>query len=325
MSSARILDLDPATHVRHATHQGDRIWAETNCYTDVVIELLHALGFEPLAAMAFALTVDWDVDQWTFFKFPHQDVEEQFAVALFELAPWRPLHEHVHAHVAAGRPVLVELDSWFLPDTAGTAHHRAHVKSTVAVNHSDLDAQRLGYFHNQGYFELEGDDFVGCFQSEGLAHPRMLPPYIEFLKPIPGRAALQGKDRTDASLAQLQRQLSRLPPTNPIRAFKTQMQADLGWLQDAGLEGFHTYSFATLRQYGAAYELAASHLAWLERCGVDGLSTAQEALLRISRSAKATQFQLARAMARRRTPVLDALDEQASAWDQAMDSLSARA
>ena len=37
---ARIKDLDPATYVRHAVHQGDRIWAETNCYTDVVLELL---------------------------------------------------------------------------------------------------------------------------------------------------------------------------------------------------------------------------------------------------------------------------------------------
>lgn len=46
----RVAALDPTTYVRHRTHLGDRVWAETNCYTDVVIELLHGLGHEPLAA-----------------------------------------------------------------------------------------------------------------------------------------------------------------------------------------------------------------------------------------------------------------------------------
>jgi hypothetical protein len=66
---ARILDLDPATYERHLIHGEGRTWAETNCYTDVVVELLHGLGFEPIAALPFTLTIDLDVDQWTFFKF----------------------------------------------------------------------------------------------------------------------------------------------------------------------------------------------------------------------------------------------------------------
>ena len=104
---ARIRDLDPATYVRHTVHQPGRTWAETNCYTDVVIELLHGLGLEPFAAMAFTLAVDFDVDQWTFFKFHPADVERLYGLGIHELAPWRPLAEHVEAHVAAGRPVLV--------------------------------------------------------------------------------------------------------------------------------------------------------------------------------------------------------------------------
>ena len=34
-------------------HAGDRTYTETNCYTDILIELLHARGDEPLAALGF--------------------------------------------------------------------------------------------------------------------------------------------------------------------------------------------------------------------------------------------------------------------------------
>ena len=157
---ARILDLDPGTYARHMVHGEGRIWAETNCYTDVVLEMLHGMGHEPVAALPFTLTIDFDVDQWTFFKFRHADLEALYGLQIHELAPWRPLAWHVHEQVAAGRLVLVELDSYFLPDTAGTAYELAHVKSTVAVNAIDLDQERLGYFHNQGYHELSGEDFA---------------------------------------------------------------------------------------------------------------------------------------------------------------------
>jgi hypothetical protein len=321
---ARIADLDPATYTEHATHTGERIWAETNCYTDVVIELLHGLGMEPFAAMAFTLSAQWDVDQWTFFKFPPADIEQLYARTFIELAPWRPLHIHIHDQVAAGRPVLVELDSFFLPDTHGTAYQLAHVKSTVAVNEIDVEERVLGYFHNQSYHQLQHDDFDAVFQTGGLVHPRMLPPYIEFVRELPGRTPLEGVDRTEASLAQLRRELSRLPAANPFHAFRDKLLIDLEWLRGEDLEMFHTYSFATMRQYGACFELASRYLTWLEGEGVDGLTTAASALRDVSMAAKTMQFQLARAMMRRRALKLDSLDQQAAQWETAMDSLRAR-
>lgn len=320
----RIAALDPATYVRHRCHQPGRIWAETNCYSDVVIEMLHGLGYEPLAAMAFTLTVDLDVDQWTFFKFRHEDLEELFALAVHELAPWKPLAVHCEENVAAGRPVLVELDSFFLPDTAGTAYKLAHVKSTVAVNDIDVAARRMGYFHNQGYYELDGQDFVDVFQVDGLVHERMLPPYIEFVKPLPGGEALRGQALVDASVGQLRRQLRRLPETNPFPRFKAKMAADEAWLLDSDLDVFHAYSFATLRQYGACYELASTYLRWLGEAGVDVGEIAIEALEEISSGTKAMQFQLARSMMRKRALRLDALDEMAARWEQGMADLLRR-
>ena len=48
----------------------ERAWAETNCYVDLWVELLHALGHDPIAALPFTLAIDFEGDQWTFFKFP---------------------------------------------------------------------------------------------------------------------------------------------------------------------------------------------------------------------------------------------------------------
>lgn len=321
---ARLRDLDPATYRRHLIHGEGRTWAETNCYSDVVIELLHGLGHEPIAALPFTLTIDFDVDQWTFFKFPHADIEALYALGIHELAPWRPLAHHVHEQVAAGRPVLVELDSYFLPDTAGTAYKLEHVKSTVAVNEIDLDARRLGYFHNQGYHQLQGDDFDDIFQVNGLVHERMLPPYIEFVKPLPNALPLQGAAQVDGSLTVLKRHLSRLPPVNPFGPFKAKFEADADWLISSELHVFHAYSFATLRQYGACFELAATYLGWLTDHGVDLEPDAQARLSEISNKTKMLQFKLARSMARKRPVDLAPLDDMATDWDAAMSALVRR-
>lgn len=319
----RVRDLDPATYVRHRIHQGDRTWAETNCYSDVIIELLHGLGHEPIAALPFTFTIDFDVDQWTFFKFPNGDVEQLYALALHELAPWRPLAEHASEQVAAGRPVLVELDSYYLPDTAGTAYKIAHVKSTVAVNEIDLAEHRMGYFHNQGYHALAGQDFVDVFQTEGLVHPRMMPPYIEFVKAIPGAKALADGELVDASLGLLKKHLARVPPHNPFRSFREKFEADQAWLLGAEIDVFHAYSFATLRQYGSCFELAATYLRWLGEQGVDAAALAGE-FDTISTSTKALQFQLARSMARKRALDLSSLEEMAGAWERGIDRLQGK-
>ncbi|MFT4978573.1 MAG: hypothetical protein ACI8S6_004483 [Myxococcota bacterium] len=320
----RILDLDPETYVRHPIHTGDRTWAETNCYSDVVIELLHGMGFEPRAALAFTLAIDFDVDQWTFFKFPHADIEALFALSICELAPWRPLVEHIEDQIAAGRPVLIELDSFFLPDTAGTAYKLAHVKSTVAVNEIDTAQETLGYFHNQAYYALQGEDFQQVFQTTGLVHDRMLPPYIEFVKPLPRAQPLTGQALLEASLGQLDRQLQRIPALNPFLAFRARLEADMDGLMSSDIEHFHAYSFATLRQLGAGFELAATYLRWLSAEQVTGLEPATTAFDQISSTTKALQFRLARAMARRRALPMEPLEEMATLWEQGMDALQNR-
>jgi hypothetical protein len=316
----RILALDPGRYARHRIHGPGRVWAETNCYVDVWVELLHAWGFEPVAALPFTLAIDFEGDQWTFFKFPHADLEQLYGLDVQELAMWRPLLAHVEEQVGGGRPVLVELDSYYLPDTVGTAYRLAHVKSTVAVVAVDPAARGLGYFHNQGYYQLGGEDFAHVFRLDGPPDPAALPPYVEFVKrrwgPVP-----QGEALVSTSVRLLRRHLRRLPVANPFVKFKTRFEADLGWLADTGLETFHQYSFATLRQFGACFELAATYLDWLQLAVSKRLDTSVAAFNGLATGAKALQFQLARAVARKKSLDLSPLDGMAAAWESALRPL----
>ena len=319
-----IAPLDPATYRRHALHGEDRVWAETNCYTDLVIELAHGLGFEPLAMLGFTLAIDFEGDQWTFFKPPAADLHELYGFDLQELAIWRPLVEHVAEQVEAGRPVLVELDSWFLPDTAGSAYRTTHTKTTVGVNEIDVGRARLGYFHNAGYFALEGDDFREVFQLDGIPHERVLPPYVEYVKWRTGFVAPRAADLAEASLPLLRRHLARAPRDNPFPRFRERLDRDLQWLLRAGIERFHAYSFANLRQYGACFELGESYLRWLGSHGVEGVEAPASRLHAIAETAKRLQFQLARSMARAKPLDLAPIDAMAGDWAAAMDELRSR-
>jgi hypothetical protein len=219
--------------------------------------------------------------------------------------------------------VLIEVDSYYLPDTAGTAYKLAHVKTTIAVVEIDMEAKRLGYFHNQGYFQLEGDDFLDVLRLREPQDASMLPPYAEFVK-ISNAADADSRAVVEKSLRLLKKHLQLVPATNPFVAFRQRFEQDLGTLLNESLETFHQYSFATLRQYGACYELAATYLQWLAQNGEEGLEEPTRALLEISEGAKAFQFQLARAMSRKKPLDLTPLDVMGQRWEQAIGALKAR-
>ncbi len=317
----QIRHIDAVHYQQHMIHGEDRIWSQTNCYADLVIEQLHALGMEPIAALPFTVAIDFEGDQWTFFKFPDGDIYQLFGLDIQELAIWRPMIEHIEDQIALGHPVLVELDSFYLPDTAGTAYQLSHVKSTVGVNEIDVAARHLGYFHNQGYFTLTGNDFRDLFQLDGLVHERMLPPYVEYIKFAPGFRQLNSTELVEASKLLLKYHLGRVPQSNPFIRFKQQFSRDLEWLLQAEISVFHTYSFANLRQYGACFELTATYLQWLTQHGTLGLEKAQQAFLQIADTAKAFQFQLARSISRKKVLDLTPLDTMAAAWDLGMSEL----
>jgi len=321
----RLWDLDASAYARHPLHCVDRAWPESNCYVDLWIELLHSAGADPLAALPFTLTADLEGDQWTFFKFPAADLDVLYGVTLFELNIWRSLAVQVAEQLVLGRPTIVEVDAYYLPDTVGTSYRSQHVKTSIAIQALDSDERRLGYFHNAGYYELNEEDFAGVFRLEGhLTDSEYLPPYVEVAK-LGNRPQLTGRALHEASVALLRSHLSQRPFGNPFCRYSDRFRADLEWLVSEPLSYFHNYAFATLRQCGAAFELAGAYLRWLECGGELGLEPAAEACVRIATAAKTLQFKTARAVNTHKSlDPLPVLDEMAKAWDETMTTLTAR-
>lgn len=297
MSEIRLLDIEPKSYVPHLIHRGERVWTETNCSIDCWAELLHALGHEPLACMPCTLALDLEGDQWTFFKFPLDDVETLFGLETIELNLWWSLIDHVQDQLKHGRPVVVEMDAWFLPDTSGTSYKSQHVKTSIAVQLLDVANKRLGYFHNAGYHVLEGEDFDGVFRlDEQKWTADYLPPYAEAVKRDRERHLSESELRT-RSTALLQKHLGRLPRGNPFTRYKARFAEDLAWVSERGMDAFHAYAFACLRQIGANFELLATYLRWLDAAG---LADAASDFQTIAEGAKNMQFKLARAASGKR-------------------------
>jgi hypothetical protein len=318
-----IFDLDPATYEAHPLHAPDRNWTETNCWQDMMIELLHTLGLDPVAAAACTLSTDFDGDHWTLVKFPPEDLRTLYGLEVAEMYVWRPVIDHLADHLGLGHLLTVEVDAFYLPDTAGITYHLDHAKTGVVLQMLDVGERRLGYFHNAGYFELAGDDFDGIFYLPQGRDPRILLPYIELVRLDRIRhdddAALLDAVRTLTA-----EHLGRRPTTNPMPRFRARLEADLGWLAEQDDAAFHTYAFATCRQVGATAEMAAAFVDWLDQRDGGGLDKAAEAFASMAATAKGLQFSLARA-ARGRTIDLDApFGAMEEAWDRALGLLLER-
>lgn len=309
--------LDPANYQRHAFHGPDRIWPESNCYSDLWIEILPALGLPPEAIFGFTVTQDFEGDHFTFFKPPLEDIETLFGIVVQETAIYDDVAAHVEVQLGRGRLSLVEVDSYFLPDTRGLTYHLSHGKTSVAVNRLDRAGRRAEYFHGPGYHVLEGDDFDGVFKGYGDETTPFLP-YTEILK-FPKTIAPPSRAVVGDILV---RHLARRPAQNPIRLFQAGVaaQAEAVAARDPGF--FHLFAFNTLRQFGANFELLAGHIAWLEgREDAPGVAAARQ----IAETGKSAQFQLARACARKKFDALPAaLDPAVDAYDAVMAALDAR-
>lgn len=316
--------LDAAAYRRHMLHAEDRVWVEKNCYVDIWIELLHALGLEPLAVMPFTAAIDFEGDQWTFFKPPHNELADLYGIDVQELNVWRPLLEHAQEHLAAGKLISTEADAYWLPDTSGTDYRRQHTKTTIVLAELDLPGRRLGYFHNAGYFSLDGEDFARTFRLDTAPDPAFMPLFAETVR-VDGVQRRSNDELAALSQALWRRHLKRLPATNPVRRFAKRFESELALLHERGLGFYHAWAFATTRQLGAAFELAALNLRWLAGLGVSGLDEPIGAFELISTGNKAFILKGARAVNSRRPFDGTAMfAEMAQAWESGTRSLLSR-
>lgn len=319
-----VLRLPPgAKPPAHPLHSDDRTWPETNCYVDLWIEVLNGLGLEPTAGLAFTIGLDFEGDQYTFFKYSLDELHLLYGIEIEELNIWRPLSVHAAEQVALGRFLMPEMDSYYLPDTAGVNYRLEHGKSSIAIDDIDLDARTLRYFHNRGLHTLSGDDFTAVFRlDEHSPAPGVLPPYAEIAK-IERMVKRTPADLAEHSIALARAHVARRPARNPIAKHRDRFAQDLEWLKSEPLSMFHQYAFATVRQAGACYALTATYLRWLEQHGQTGLEPAAMAFDTISSTAKTVQFKLARmASAKRNVDVSPLLETMERSWDEGMSRLA---
>ena len=324
VAPAILPSLSPENYAPHALHRDARDWPETNCYVDVWIAILHALGENPTAALGFTAALDFEGDHFTFAKLPLEDLYEQFGLDVRELAIYDRLEAHVVEQTRRHRMVLVEVDGYHLPDTRGVSYRREHVKTTIAVNRVDPARGAMHYFHGAGFHALEGEDYAATMRL-GRRWDGDLWPYAERIK-------FDRRRRADdaVALSILRRHVARRPDANPVAAFRDRVReqavAIAGRSAMAGPAGLHAYAFNTARQLGMNFELLGSHLRWLGDQGLVArpLGPAIESCETLSSGAKAFQFQLARAVARHRFEGLEpALAPLVDHYSRVMDGLAA--
>jgi hypothetical protein len=309
-----LLGLDPASYERHFLHGADRDYAETNCYTDILIEFVHAIGAEPLAMLGCVLPIDFEGDQWTFFKPRPEDLERLYGIDIHEMQPYRPLPTQIAEQIERGRTIVVELDSFHLPDTEATAYRKAHVKSSVIAEAIDPEGGVLRYFHGDGYFELAGEDYRGVFRLEREPADDVLPPYTELLR-VEVAPRMEGESLRAAARLLLAEQVGRRPIDDPFARFGASLAAELPNLLAGDAQRYHDYAFATVRMAGSAFEVGASHVEWV--LGEAGIGAA-ERMREIVAGCKTLSFKLAR---RREFDPAPAIESLGASWSAAFAEL----
>jgi len=304
-------EIDAVSYRPHFIHGEDRVWTETNCYVDLWVELLHALGLDPVPATACAFSADFEGDQWSFLKFPAEDLRVLYGIEVAEINVWRGLLDHVEEQLRRDRLLTMEVDSWWLPDTSGVSYRTDHVKTTIAVQMVDRSQRVAGYFHGRGYHELEGEDFDAVFSPSAAS----LVPYVELVR----LERIHPDQRLLPDWMTLAHgHIDRRPDDNPVDRLGARLEQDLGLLATHGLDFFHVYSFAVLRQFGATAELAGDFADWAARRGETSLVDAGDEFRAASSAAKSLQFQLARAARGRRVDVDSPLTTMAERWAAGM-------
>lgn len=323
---AAVWSLDPSSYQRHSLHNSDRNFIESNCYIDIWIEVVHALNLEVYPFLAFTLASDFEDDQWTFYKPSFDDLNYLYGFNVQEMYLWGPLHQQILTQLQHGKIVLLEADSFFLPDTQETDYRKNHVKTTIAIESIDIEKKTLGYFHNAGYYHLFEEDFRGIFHLDKPKIDGYLPPYCELVR-LDRINRHSPEELLARSQLLLRRYVGLKPAQNPILRFKESFHHHtLPLLIEQGLEAYHQYAFGSLRQMGSCYEFTAYYLRALEAADQTlDLENIAKRFDTISQIAKALILKGARMVNRKTAKDLSSdFDEMARCWDEAMTELSDR-
>jgi Domain of unknown function (DUF1839) len=315
--SHRLFALNPEDFSAHSVlHGTDENFRETNCYADLIIEIVHQLGLTPTACLAYTLAADFEADQWTFAKPSGYDLQTLYGIRVEELALYRPLVDQLVTQVERGCIPLLEADAFHLPDAIGIDYRTAHVKTTIGISKIDVEHKVLHYFHNATFAQLEGEDFDGILTPLASFEKGYLPPYCEFLK-LNQLHRLPDDSLRAIALKSAAFHFRKRGNSNPIRAYAQALTAHQEAIIKGGIAAYHAYTFVAPRQLGSAHQLGAHFLRWLNPENADLVAAAAE-FDHITQLSKSLVLKLARVANSGKIGQLDAiLDEMATSWDVA--------
>jgi hypothetical protein len=263
MAENPIFKLTPDDFTAHPLlHGSAENFRETNCYSDLIIEMIHASGLNPIACLGYTLASDLEGDQWTFGKPSHHDLEVLYGIRVEELSLYRPLPDQLVTQVSRGSIPLLEADAFHLPDVAGIDYRTNHVKTTIGITHVDVEKKRMYYFHNATFDKLEGEDFDGVVKPLIAAQKGYLPPYCEIAK-LDRLQALDDDALRQHALSLAKHHFAKRPEKNPFLNYMTVIEAHQQAIIEHGEAAYHAYTFVAPRQLGAAHQLGAHFLRWL--------------------------------------------------------------
>ena len=314
-----LLGLDPETYAPSALHHPDRTFPRNQLLRRLWIELLHALGIDAATAMAFACTVDFEGDQWTFFKPPPDELERLYGIDVHEMQLYRPTIDHVVEQLTGrqndhhrSRLVL------YAGSSRDIYRHGEHVKSSIAIEAIDPAARTPALFSWARLLRALGEDYRGIFPLGARVFRRCI---AALYRTGPFRCGPPAEGRgPSASGARNAR-----PATWPETAAQSMVDVRRAPFRifrrcSAGTDAeYHAYAFATVRQCGAAFETPRSFVEWLAPASFARGEAAAAALGRQVNGAKSSSFQACAAAGlrswRRR------FEQLADDWEIAMHAL----
>ncbi|WP_439672243.1 DUF1839 domain-containing protein [Cupriavidus necator] len=305
---------------RATWHGGNPVWSHANQHIDLWVELLHGWDLEPIAALPFTVTQDFEGDQFTRSNFPASDLERLYGIVTHELSVYDRLEVHVAAQTMRGNVVLLEVDSFQLPQPAG-AYRRQHVRSCIGIDVLVPEAAAVGYFHGDGYHTASGDDYAAIFRPVGVCTELPAFPHVSVARRRFTAQADAALMRT--SLELLRHHLSRRPQQNPISVFRMAFPGHLEQLIARGEPNFQIYAASVLRQLGANFELLGRYLRWLVMHGQSLPDAIGEACYTMASEAMVMQFRLMRAVISRKSDGCeDCLDQLEQAYQGTVPALA---
>ncbi len=253
---------------RHALHHGKLVWIETNCYVDLWIELLHHFGCDPHAALNFTVTQAFEGDQFTFPKFSLDDISRLYGLQTQELAIYDSLEGHVVEQTKRGQVVVVEVDSFYLPDTRvphiGRCIRRRRSRSLRSIRRqSTLRTSTTPASSSCRAKTTTASSVVCCPISRATCRRSFL-----MWNSSSARPPLEGEALTQRSVDLLRLRLIDRPAANPISQWRAEFPEHLRALLEHDISYYHLYTFNVIRQLGFNFELLSKYLAWLDERGV---------------------------------------------------------